>query len=243
MNNNNKDTSLEVKEDKLLSTSNCSKCECNPKLVPEFELKDSKLVSKQIFQSAFSFEFYARIILKYKNDPSTQTLSVEKTAEPQILKGGGQLFIGRRDDKQKGGKGYLWDRSNDRNDCKKLYISGGFVSLNSCRLKPANVTEFGDLRRDRYCFHSTDGSTELVVVHVTPREAKRCRCYCHKDIPFETRKRKSAKKSEDQPASKKPLVAQATPETTSDAIQQDLTHIASILVDLKASQNAEHVQS
>jgi len=152
----------------------------------------------------------------------------------------GQLFIGRRDDKQKGGKGYLWDRSNDRNDCKKLYITGGFVSLNSCRLKPANVTEFGDLRRDRYCFHSTDGSTELVVVHVTPREAKRCRCYCHKDIPFETRKRKSAKKTEEQPPAKKPQI-QATPETASDATQ-DLT-IASILVDLKSSQNVEHVQS
>ena len=46
-----------------------------------------------------------------------------------------------------------------------------------------------------------------------------CRCYCHKDIPFETRKRKSNKKAEEvvqQPPIKKAAV-QLNPESTTDS--------------------------
>jgi hypothetical protein len=172
----------------LTSTCDCKKCNCNPNDLKKFEYKDGLLISENC-NKFFSFEYYARLILDNISHPNINDLLIEKKNEPDVKEG--NLFICKRDDNQKGGKNYCWNRSNDRSDCKKLDIGMGFLSVNLCKTKPEYIEKLGSLKKYRYALHSTNNNQiEIVLIHIISETLKSCRCGCHRIIPFKTRKRK-----------------------------------------------------
>lgn len=78
---------------------NCSNClECNPEKLPSFEYDEKlkKLVAKENIGNDFVFQYYVRIIAEHAKDFEKYDLSVEKTNEPELTKGGNNyafLFI------------------------------------------------------------------------------------------------------------------------------------------------------
>lgn len=118
-------------------------------------------------------DFFARIILKYRNDPIVKILSPEKTNEPELKVDSGRIIIAKRDDNRKGGKDFPWGRSDDRRDCIKIPVEGGLISMNKCKLKKDKGLQekYGVVKRYRYCL-KTESDTDIVVIHITGAKVK-----------------------------------------------------------------------
>jgi hypothetical protein len=187
---------------------------CNSRKLPSFEYDkvSRKLISKTNINNHFSFEHYARILLSQLENPHVvnNELSSEKVSEPKPNQYEGVMFIGTKNDHQKGGLDYPWGKCDDREQSSKLRTNKGIVSVNTRSLKKELIGKYGDVKCKRYVLHfSDDMKNGIVLNHFMRKEARRCRCRCHNEIGVTRRDRcinKSPLMSKEKPIGKDEFV-------------------------------------